>query len=102
EIALSLIQVSVSRGVQELLRRTAIVREVRFASPRERDERGVMEVVVPCEIEAEAVLVHAARESRLLRFILACDDDGPAPGGVARHAADLAQQVRARVVVDVV
>ena len=46
-IALSLVEVTPFRGRNKFLRRTFVVRVVRFSATRERDHRRVMKIVVP-------------------------------------------------------
>src|SRR5687768_14308609 len=93
EVALSLVEKAVFRGRDELLRRAVVVGVIRLAMAGERDQRGVMPVVVPEGVEAVAALVERADETRLLRLVLRHEINRPPASRRASRAADDGQDV---------
>ena len=79
---------------EKLLRRPAVIGEVRLAPAGRRDVCGVMKVVVPQHVETEAAAFALAKETRLLRFVLADHDDPAAAGGLACRDADRLDEIR--------
>ena len=99
---LALIQVSPLERRDELLGAAQVVVVVSFATPAQRDARGVMQVVVPERVAAEAALRYRLREARFLRFVLGADEHAPALPAPrrTRSLGDVGDHVPGRVVDD--
>jgi hypothetical protein len=67
----------------------------------ERDMRGVMQIVVPDGIDAEAAACHRSQQPNVLPFIFGDNQDRPVRCGGTRRADDLGKNVLFRGVVDV-
>src|SRR5690349_21692935 len=74
-VPLSLIQKPILCRGDELLRGAPVVGIVRFVLSRERDLSGVVPIVVPDHVQAEAVAFDRAYELRELSFAFIYDDN---------------------------
>src|SRR4029077_20924913 len=73
-ISLSLEQIASLGGRNQFLRASVVVAVVRLASSRERDDRAVMEVVVPDVVESVSALIQRTKEPDGLRLALGDED----------------------------
>src|SRR5204863_3797101 len=80
--------------------RPAVVGVVRLALACHRDDGAVMKVVVPHRVETVAAGIDGTHELRRLRLALGHENNRTAACGVPRPAADLAEDVPARAVVN--
>ena len=99
-VPLALIQESVLRRGDELLRRAEIVRVVRLAPARQRHHRGVMKVVVPERVEAATTALDGMKERRVLRLVLTDNPRAPLSGALANRLGDLGEDMRPARILD--
>ena len=78
----------------------AIIGVIRFVSTGQRDDRAVMQIVIPERVEIVAAFAARPNQFRFLRFVLRDQNDRALAGGGARRPADRADDVFARMIDD--
>src|SRR5262249_24106623 len=99
-VVLTLEQISVFRGGDELLRLAARVAVVRLRASGHRDHRAVMKIVVPERVETITALVERPNPTGLLWFVLCNEQDGSPRRRVTCPACDGGQDVLVGIVED--
>jgi hypothetical protein len=100
-VALPLKQIPPLDGADHLLRSADVVSIIGLAAPRERDARGVVQVVVPERVEPTATLFEAAYQPRFLWLVFGDQNDVTRRRFLSRVLPYRDENVFRRVVVNV-
>src|SRR5581483_358089 len=97
---LTLMQKTVFRTRNKLLRRATVIAVVTLPSACQRRHRAVMEIVVPHAVEIGAAFAARQRHLRLLQSVLSDQKNRTGAGCLARRAPDCPDNVFLRLIAD--